>query len=352
MCLNSPKYPFNKNSKWNGETAGLTSLTTTSTSKTHNDWNADTGATSHMTPHRHWLIDYKPYIVPIKLADNTIVYSAGVGSVVFNPTINGKKCHPIQFTRVLHVPMLRHNLLSVLFLTRQRNFKVHIDATHIHFIRDGDRLFVASINDDNSAFLDGNTQSHLESAQITSTLPLNYELWHHRLAHTNHNDVKKLISQDLVTGLKLNSKTAPDPICEPCLAGKMKANPFPPTGHIAAKPLDLIHIDVHGPVPVQSHTGMKYYALLVDDNTKFKVSIPMKKKSETFSAYLKFEAYAENQLGDTIKAIQEDKGGEFMSKEFEEHCDKKGIVRRHTVHKRPQQNGTCYIPEIWTKIIL
>jgi hypothetical protein len=170
--------------------------------------------------------------------------------------------------------------------------------------------FVASINDDNSAFLDGNTLSHLESAQITSTLPLNYELWHHQLAHVNHDDVKKLISQDLVTGLKLNSKIAPDPICEPCLAGKMKANPFPATGHIVAKPLDLIHIDVHGPVPVQSHSGHKYYAIFVDDCTKFKVGIPMKKKSETFSAFIKFEAYAENQFKDTIKAIQDDKGGE------------------------------------------
>jgi hypothetical protein len=158
------------------ESAGVVSLHTTTTSKTHNDWNANTGATSHMTPHCHWLIDYKPDEVPIKLADNTIVYSAGVGSVVFNPTIEGKKCCPVQFTRVLHVPMLHHNLLSVLFLTRQRKFKVHIDADHMHFILNGDRLFVASINDDNSAFLDGNTQSHLESAQITSTLPLNYEL--------------------------------------------------------------------------------------------------------------------------------------------------------------------------------
>ena len=214
---NIVRYVSNK--KWNGEMAGLTSLNTTTTSKTHNDWNADTGATSHMTPHRHWLIDYKPYEVPIKLADNTIVYSAGVGSMIFNPVIDGKKCHPLQFTRVLHVPMLRHNLLSVLFLTKQRKFKVHIDADHMHFFLDGDRLFVASINDDNSAFLDGNTQSHLESAQITSTLPLNYELWHRRLAHVNHNDVKKLISQDLVIGLKMDSKTAPDPICEPCLAG-------------------------------------------------------------------------------------------------------------------------------------
>ena len=161
------------------ETAGrVVSLHTTTTTKTHNDWNADTGATSHMTPHRHWLLDYKPYVVPIKLADNTIVYSAGVGSVVFNPIIEGKQSCPVQFTRVLHVPMLRHNLLSVLFLARQRKFDVHIDAKQIHFILNGNRLFVASINDDNSAFLDGSTVSHSETARISSTLPLNYELWH------------------------------------------------------------------------------------------------------------------------------------------------------------------------------
>src|SRR5882762_2597585 len=205
----------------------------------------------------------------------------------------------------------------------------------------GTRLFVASINDDNSAFLDGSTQPQLQFAKITSTLPLNYELWHRRLAHINHDGVKKLIAQELVTGIKLDSRIAPDPICEPCLAGKMKANPFPATGHIAAKPLDLIHIDVHEPVHVQSHSGHKYYALFVDDCTKFKVGIPMKKKSKTFSAFLKFEAYAENQFKDTIKAIQDDKGGECMSKEFNDHCHKKGIVRRHTVRNRPQQNGSA-----------
>ena len=47
------------------------------------DWNADTGATSHMTPHRHWLHNYVPKRVPIKLADNKTVYSAGEGIVYF-----------------------------------------------------------------------------------------------------------------------------------------------------------------------------------------------------------------------------------------------------------------------------
>ncbi|KAI9463745.1 hypothetical protein HD554DRAFT_1985611, partial [Boletus coccyginus] len=51
------------------------------------DWNTNSGATSHMTPHCHWLCKYTPYHIPIKLADNTVVYSAGVGSIIFNPVI-------------------------------------------------------------------------------------------------------------------------------------------------------------------------------------------------------------------------------------------------------------------------
>src|SRR6202000_636377 len=57
----------------------------------HFDWNADTGPTSHMTPHCHWFSSYAPHHVPIKLADNNIVYSAGIGSVVFIPRVNGSE---------------------------------------------------------------------------------------------------------------------------------------------------------------------------------------------------------------------------------------------------------------------
>lgn len=36
-------------------------------------WNADTGASAHMTPHRDWITsDFKPWHVPIHLADNNI----------------------------------------------------------------------------------------------------------------------------------------------------------------------------------------------------------------------------------------------------------------------------------------
>ena len=121
----------------------------------------------------------------------------------------------------------------------------------------------------------------------------------------------------------------------------MHANPFPSTGHTSSKPLELVHMDVKGPIPVASHSGYIYWAIFIDDYGKFKVAIPMKKKSDTFKTFLHFKAYAENALGETIKALQDDKGGEFMSNEFIAYCDNNGIARRHSVRKRSQQNGTA-----------
>ena len=62
------------------------------------DWNADSGATSHMTPHTHWIRNYRPFRTPIRLANNLIVHSAGIGSVVFVPMIRGQTKRAVEFT--------------------------------------------------------------------------------------------------------------------------------------------------------------------------------------------------------------------------------------------------------------
>ena len=90
-------------------------------------WNTDTGITSHMTPHKSWIQNYTPYRVPVRLADNRVVYSEGVGSVLFTPIVNGEVARDVEFGRVLHVPALNNNLLSVLYLTKHRGFHVHIN---------------------------------------------------------------------------------------------------------------------------------------------------------------------------------------------------------------------------------
>jgi len=67
-----------------GTTASALSGSTNESPCTVNTWTADTGATSHMTPHRHWFNTYTPQSIKIILADGSAVYAAGVGSVQFN----------------------------------------------------------------------------------------------------------------------------------------------------------------------------------------------------------------------------------------------------------------------------
>jgi len=61
-------------------------------------WVADTGATSHMTPHCHWFKSYTYCKTPIRLANNTVVYSASVGNVVFEPIVKGKQVKAVEFS--------------------------------------------------------------------------------------------------------------------------------------------------------------------------------------------------------------------------------------------------------------
>ena len=109
------------------------------------DWVADTGATSHMTPHRHWFSSYTPHRTPIRLADNNVVYSVGIGSVRFTPVFNGQPQQLLEFENVLHVPSLRSNLFSVLHLTQQKQFTVLIHQNLMQFKRSGQLLLTAVV---------------------------------------------------------------------------------------------------------------------------------------------------------------------------------------------------------------
>ncbi|KAG2076120.1 hypothetical protein BDR04DRAFT_1126089 [Suillus decipiens] len=128
----------------------------------------------------------------------------------------------------------------------------------------GSPLFYASINSNNAAFLDGTTSPITEFASPASTCPLDIALWHRRLAHHHIAGVRTLIDHNLVTGLRLDSRASPDPICEPCLAGKMHANPFASSEWRASRPLELVHTDVHQ-LPYRTFSGYRYWVTFIDD---------------------------------------------------------------------------------------
>ena len=65
----------------------------------------------------------------------------------------------------------------------------------------------------------------------------------------------------------------------------------------------------------------------------------MKSKAETFQKFKEFQNEVQNQLGKTIKAIRSDRGGEYMSQEFDHHLKECGIVSQFTPPGTPQWNG-------------
>src|ERR1700761_4007116 len=304
------------------------------------EWIADTGATSHMTPHRHWFKEYTRYVVPIHLADGSVVKSAGVGTVHFQTVHKGVKKQEVLFSRVLHVPALRNNLFSVLYLTRFKGFYVTISKNCISFKRDSIH-FTASVGNSNIAVLDGFVVPMQQFAGLVSTCPLDATLWHRRFSHLNHADVKQLVSGKLVKGIIIHSSSKPDPICEPCLAGKQHRNVNKVATSHAKGLLDLIHTDLHGPVPVQTPDGFKYWLTFIDDHSRHWSISLLKNKSDAFTALKHYKALMENHTGRKIKAVRDDKGGEWMSNAQKHFFAEQGIQFQHTVRAEPHQNGVA-----------
>ncbi|THH05660.1 hypothetical protein EW145_g4631 [Phellinidium pouzarii] len=270
------------------------------------------------------------------------MWMLGLGSVHFQPVINGKPGHLLEFERVLHVPDLRNNLLSVLYLTHAKSYIVTIQHDQIFFKHNGALLFTAAINSNNAASINGQVVPMTQFSGMVSTCPLDLTLWHQHFAHLNHGNVKKLIQEDLVKGIVVKSKDLPDPICKPCIAGKQhRLNVSKLASHHASGLLELVHSDVHGPLPVQTRHGYHYWITFIDDHSCHWAVMPLKKKSDAFAAFKHFKAYAENQLNLKIKATRDDKGGEYMPREWDQFCNSEGIHRQHTIRAEPHQNGVA-----------
>jgi hypothetical protein len=170
---------------------------------------------------------------------------------------------------------------------------------------------------------------------------MDINLWHCHCAHHSHATIRKLIQGDLVTGLVVSSKDEPDPICEACLTGKMTSALCPSSTRQSLAPLELVHSDLHGPLPVPSPEGYRYWITFLDDRTKLHAVHFLKQKSNTFDAFKTFKVYAENQVNAKIKALQDDKGGEYISNAFLKFTDQYGITRCHSTRNCPQQNGVA-----------
>jgi hypothetical protein len=79
--------------------------------------------------------------------------------------------------------------------------------------------------------------------------------------------------------------------------------------------------------------------LIIDDYSKLTCVAFLKEKFEAFEKFKVFKARTENQTGKILKVVRYDRGGEFISGDLKEFCDKHRFKREYTIPRNPQQNG-------------
>lgn len=173
-------------------------------------------------------------------------------------------------------------------------------------------------------------------------------LWHSRLCHLNIYDMKKLMANEMVTGIEKFFVNTNDKFCEPCVEGKQSRLPFSKKNVVRSnRVLELIHTDVFGKVSELAWDGSKYFVSFTDDFSRASTVYCIERKSEVFEKFKEYVAMAESQHCTKVKKVdctkiaklRADNGGEYISNEMKLYCKEKGIQLMLTVAYNPEMNG-------------
>ena len=163
-------------------------------------------------------------------------------------------------------------------------------------------------------------------------------LWHKRLGHINFENLVKICSKEAIRDIP-SIKKPPNSMCSSCQKGKLTRSTFKTKEYYFGKPLELVHTNVCGPMRKQSLNGDKYFMLCIDNYSRMKWILFLKHKSEALENFETFKNIIENQVGRRIKCLISDRGGEFISDDFNEFYHKHGIRRQFSTARTPQKNG-------------
>ncbi|KAL4334611.1 hypothetical protein GQ457_07G011520 [Hibiscus cannabinus] len=296
-------------------------------------WYMDSGSSSHMTANLEAFISLnRSAKTRIKTADGTIHHSEGKGVIQLN---SGQGC---CIKDVLYVPYLDSNLLSVgqflregySLLFEDYSCAVFTDKTKKNLLLKvpmaKNNMFPLVINDEKKA--------------LAASLEDDNWLWHHRYGHLNFKSLSLLSNQNLVDGLPMIRRI--NAVCESCVVGKQHRDPFSKSSNMrASNPAELIHADVCGPMQTLSLNNSRYFVVFVDDFSRMTWVYFVKDKSEVFSVFKKFKSSIEKQSGNAVKVLRTDRGGEFVSTEFDNFCEEMGIQHQLTASYTLQQNGVA-----------
>jgi hypothetical protein len=207
----------------------------------------------------------------------------GLGKIAISPD------HSIS--NVFLVDSLDYNLLSVSQLCNMGYNCLFTDVDVTVFRRSDDSIAFKGVLEGQLYLVDFN-RAELDTCLIAKT-NMGW-LWHRRLAA--------------------------------CQAGKQVGVHHPHKNIMTTDmPLELLHMDLFGPIAYISIDGSKYCLVIVDDYSRFTWVFFLQEKSQTQETLKGFLRRAQNEFGLRIKKIRSDNGTEFKNSQIEGFLEDEGI---------------------------
>ncbi|GJR50636.1 retrovirus-related pol polyprotein from transposon TNT 1-94 [Tanacetum coccineum] len=271
-------------------------------------WYLDSGCSKHMTGDRSRLRNFvKKFTGTVRFGNDHFGAIMGYGDYVIGDSV---------ISRVYYVEGLGHNLFSVDQFC-DSNLEVAF-RKHTCFVRDLDGVDLIKGNRGTNLYTIS-VDDMMRSSPIWLLSKASKKkswLWHRRLNHLNFGTLNDLARKDLVRGLP-RLKFEKDHLCSACQLGKSrKATHKPKMINTIMEVLHTLHMDLCGPIRVQSINGNKYILVIVDDYSRFTWVKFLRSKDETHAFVINLLKQLQAGLNKIVRFVRTDNGTEFVNKDL------------------------------------
>nr|GFB48221.1 retrovirus-related Pol polyprotein from transposon TNT 1-94 [Tanacetum cinerariifolium] len=116
---------------------------------------------------------------------------------------------------------------------------------------------------------------------ISKATPTQAWLWHRKISHLNFDYINLLLKKDIVIGIP-KLKYVKDQLCSSCEFSRAKRSSFKSKAVPSLKGrLNLLHMDLCGPMRVASINGKKYILVIIDEYSRYTWTLFLRSKDET-----------------------------------------------------------------------
>ena len=102
-----------------------------------------------------------------------------------------------------------------------------------------------------------------------------------------------------------------------------------------SRPLELLHVDLFGPIDVLSMGGKSYGFVTVDDYSRFIWVYFLAHKDEALHTFMRHCKKVQNEKGLTLINVRSDHVGEFENHGFESFCNEHGYGHNFSAPRTP-----------------